>query len=283
MAEHLLEHQQAMLKLLAEADRICRRHGIRYQLFAGTALGAVRHHGFIPWDDDLDIILYRPDYERFLQAAASELGPAFFLQSEFSDAWPMFYSKLRLNGTACIEKYIPKNKNTHMGIYIDIFPCDNAFQASVLRRLQFAASRIVVAKCLDRRGYRTDSRMKKLTLLLSRLFPEKPLVRLVRHDNGRAPLVNTFFACSSSYRKSVLPKEWITQSEALSFEGALYPVSAHYDELLTKLYGDYHKLPPPEKRVVKEHTALVDPKRSYEDYLPTLDSMQFTGYTRSIR
>jgi LPS biosynthesis protein len=284
MGEYLKEHQQAMLTLLKETDRICRKYHIQYQLFAGTALGAVRHQGFIPWDDDLDILLYRPEYEKFLQAASEELQPEFFLQSEFSAHWPMFYSKLRLNGTACIEKFIPRDREMHMGIYIDIFPCDNAYQSRLLQRLQFFASRIVISKCLDKRGYRTDSKMKRLALLTSRLFPAAPLRKFVQHRNGKeCNQVNTFFACSSSFRKSILPKQWLTESENCSFEDAVFPVSKHFDDLLTKLYGDYRTLPPPEKRAVKEHAALVDPYNSYEIYLSQLDSMHFSGYTQSIR
>lgn len=83
-------HQLVLLEMLKEFDRICRRHDIPYMLFAGTALGAQRHGGFIPWDDDLDVIMLRPAYQRFLEVAESELDGAYYLQKEFSDHWPMF-------------------------------------------------------------------------------------------------------------------------------------------------------------------------------------------------
>ena len=124
--EQLKKHQAALMELLTVFDNICRRLGISYQLFAGTALGAVRHKGFIPWDDDLDIIMLRPEYERFLKEAPAEPeSEKYFLQSEFSEHWPMFFSKLRKNGTACIERYVPRDELMHQGIYIDIFPCDS--------------------------------------------------------------------------------------------------------------------------------------------------------------
>ena len=93
-----------MLEMLSEVDRICKKYKIAYMLFAGTMLGAIRHEGFIPWDDDLDIVMLREEYERFLKIAEKELDlHKYYLQSEFSTHWPMFFSKLRRNGTACIE------------------------------------------------------------------------------------------------------------------------------------------------------------------------------------
>ena len=134
------KHQQVLLELLREFDRICVKHCIPYMLFAGTSLGAVRHGGFIPWDDDLDLILLREDYERFLAVAPGELGQEFFLQKEYSEHWPIFFSKLRKNGTACMEKFVPKDPEQHQGIYIDIFPADNLSDVGLVARLQFAAA-----------------------------------------------------------------------------------------------------------------------------------------------
>ena len=131
-------HQKALLTLLAEFDRICRALSIPYVLFAGTMLGAVRHQGFIPWDDDLDVMMLREDYDRFLREADALLDQErFFLQKEFSAHWPMFFSKLRLNGTACLEKYHPKDHQIHQGVYMDICPCDRAAGSELGRRLQF--------------------------------------------------------------------------------------------------------------------------------------------------
>ena len=122
-----LAHQQALLTLLQEFDRVCKALDIPYLLFAGTMLGAVRHQGFIPWDDDLDIMMLRSDYDRFMAEAEQVLDKdTFYLQKEFSEHWPLFFSKLRLNGTTCLEKYHPKDPMTHQGIYMDISPATAA-------------------------------------------------------------------------------------------------------------------------------------------------------------
>ena len=281
----LQEHQQVLLEMLNTIDWICRQHQIPYQLFAGTALGAVRHQGFIPWDDDLDVVMLRPDYERFLTLAPAELdAQRYFLQKEFSEHWPMPFSKLRMNGTACIERYIPKDRKTHQGVYIDIFPCDNLSDNPFVRKMQFFASKIVIAQSLDARGYLTDSKLKKVFLLLCRLLPQKPFAALVQHRGGKQTrMVHTFFGAASKYKKSTFRRAWFSETVELPFEGGEYPVSAHYDELLTVLYGDYKIPTPPEKRGCKVHAEIVDLEHSYEQYLDVQKTMHFQEYTRSIR
>lgn len=283
--DNLKQHQLLMLDMLKEADRICREHNIKYMLFAGTMLGAVRHGGFIPWDDDLDIVMLRPDYERFLEIASGELNSDnYYLQKEFSEHWPMFFTKLRKNGTACIERYVPKDPKVHQGVYIDIFPCDNLYDNAVLRKTQFLASKIVIAKSLDARGYLTDSVKKKLFIAFCRMLPKKPFVSFAQQrgrDNSK--MVHTFFGASSKYGKSVFPRKWFTETVKLSFEDGSYPVSAYYDELLTKLYGDYMTPTPESQRNCKVHGEMVDLEHSYEEYIGIQKTMRFEEYTRSIR
>lgn len=285
MGATLQEHQAALIPMLREIDRICRKYHIAYQLFAGTALGAVRHGGFIPWDDDLDIVMLRPEYERFLEAAPAELDPEiYYLQKEFSHHWPMFFSKLRKNGTACLERYIPKDPESHRGIYIDIFPCDNLSDNAVLAKCQFYMSKFVIARSLDRRGYLTDSGAKKLVMLCSKVLPVKPMLRFVQmRGNRETKMVHTFFGASSRYEKSIYPREWFTSSVAKPFEDGDYPVSGDYDALLTRLYGDYMTLPPEEDRGCKVHAELVDLERSYTEYEGVQQTMEFKEYSRSIR
>lgn len=173
---HLTEHQTLLLEMLHDFDQVCRNHNIHYQLFAGTALGAVRHGGFIPWDDDIDVILMRDEYERFFREAAGDFDPSvYYVQKDNSPHWPMQFSKLRRNGTACMEKYHPKDKLVHQGVYIDIFPCDNLANGGLIRRLQFAASKVVIAKALYARGYETNSIAKKLFMQFCRIVPRRPL------------------------------------------------------------------------------------------------------------
>lgn len=281
----MTDHQAVLMELWSVFDSICERNQIKYQLYAGSALGAVRHHGIIPWDDDLDVVMLREDYNRFMDVAESELDAnRYFLQREFTEHWPMFFSKLRKNNTACIERYIPKDWDTHMGIYIDIFPCDNLSGNPIKRRLQFLASKIVIAKSLNARGYCTDSLLKKMFILLCRLFPRKALTKVVIDAQERdTAYVHTFFGAAKSYQKNIFPRAWFENSVMLPFATAMAPVSKEYDALLTKLYGDYMTPLPESQRRCKTHTEIVDPEHSYEMYKDVQRTMTFDVYTRSIR
>ena len=277
-------HQQLLLEMLKDLDAVCKCHGIRYQLFSGTALGAVRHGGFIPWDDDLDIVMLRDDYERFFEVAAQDLDKSvYYIQQEFTPHWPMQFSKLRCNGTACMEKYHPKDSEMHQGVYIDIFPCDDLSDHRIRRVMQYLASKVVIAKSLYRRGYVTDSLIKKCFMQLCRLLPLEPFRRCVVHGGSGSMRVHTFFGAGSKYKKNVYERTWFTELKEFPFEDGVFPVSAHYDALLTKLYGDYRRLPAPEERAKKQHVAILDLNRSYTEYLEQQRSMQFDTYTRSIR
>lgn len=285
MEATIRKQQDVLLEMLREIHRICKKHAISYMLFAGTALGAVRNQGFIPWDDDLDIIMLRPDYERFLRVAPEELDPArYYVQKEFSPHWPMFFSKLRKNNTACLERYIPRDPAMHQGVYIDIFPCDNLSDNRIIGKLQFLSSKVVIAQSLGRRGYLTHSFKKKAAILLCRLLPRGPFLRLARLKGAQnSGMVHCFFGGCSKYASSVFPRLWFTDTMDARFEGERFPISAHYHGLLTTLYGDY-SIPTPEgERGKKVHAELVDLEHSYEDYIGAQKNMQFREYTRSIR
>ncbi len=279
-----IRHQHSLLDLLNEFDRVCKILDIPYILFAGTMLGAVRHKGFIPWDDDLDVLMLRDDYERFLEQAPEVIEEEkFFLQKEFSEHWPMFFSKLRLNGTTCLEKFHPKDNQIHQGIYIDIFPCDNAFKSSLGKKLQFFASKVIIAKSLYKRGYETKSFIKKIFMKVCKFLPMRPFMYIVRSGRNDSEYVHSFLAAAKSYSKNIYPREYIEKTINLNFESHSFPVSAEYDKLLRILYDDYMILPPPEERHVKQHAVLVDLEHSYEYYQEYHNDMKFDVLTVSIR
>lgn len=280
----LQEHQQALYILLCEFDRVCTALDIPYFLFAGTLLGAVRHQDFVPWDDDLDVVMRRRDYDRFMKEAPAVLnGENFYLQKEFSRHWPMFFSKLRLQGTTCLEKYHPKDPQIHQGVYMDIFPCDNAFGSGFGRKLQFYSSKVVIAKGLYREGYVTDSRKKKLFMQLCRILPRAPFHRLVRGPKKTGTWLHCFLGGASKMSKSVFKSTYFAQTQRLTFRDGQFSAPGDYDGLLTVLYNDYMELPPVEARKCKQHAILVDLKQSYENYSTYRDGMTFETKTRSIR
>ena len=249
----LSAHQAALFVLLEEFDRVCKALGIPYLLYAGTLLGAVRHGNIIPWDDDLDVLMLRTDYDHFLREAEKQLDTErFFLQKEFSEHWPMFFSKLRLNGTTCLETYHPKDTQSHFGVYMDIFPCDTAANGRLKCKMQYLASKAVIAQSLYKRGYETNSVAKKLFMQACRLLPTAWLRRVVENGDENGDRLHTFFAAASSFEKNVYPREWFAERITVPFEDGAYPVPADYDRVLTHLYGNYRELPPLEQRRVKQ-------------------------------
>ncbi len=280
----LKEHQAALLELLSEFDRVCKALDIPYVLFAGTLLGAVRHQGFIPWDDDVDVLMLRRDYERLLREADTVLdGERFFLQKEFSEHWPMFFSKLRLNGTACLETYHPRDTASHFGVYMDIFPCDNAADSGWKRKCQFYASKAVIAKSLKKRGYETRSIPKKLFMFASGVIPTALVRRIAQKAGEDSRCLHSFFGGAAAYTKNVYPREWLTERTTARFEGRAFPIPREYDAVLTHIYGEYMTLPPPEKRRVKQHAVLVDLHNGYDRYREQHRAMTFDVVTESIR
>lgn len=271
--------------MLRDLDSVCKANGIDYMLFSGTALGAVRHHGFIPWDDDLDVIMPRNQYDRFLDIAEEAFDrEKYFVQREFGEHWPMQFSKLRLNNTACIEKYRAKDPEMHQGIYIDIFPADNLSDKRAGRLLQFASSKVVIAKCLYSRGYETDSLLKKAFMQLCRLLPVEPFWNIcVLKGAGSSEKVHTFFGGGSKYKKSVFERRFFEETAEMTFEDFLFPVSEHYDEMLTTMYGDYKKIPDASGRLSKKHVAILDLNNSYAKYLDQQKTMKIDSFTKSIR
>ena len=272
------------LEMLKDFDEICKRHNIRYVLFAGTALGALRHQDFIPWDDDLDVALLREDYEKLLGTAGEEWGSKYYMQREFSEHWPMFYSKLRKNNTAYIEKMAPVDRQQHQGIYIDIFPCDNLASNSFLRAIQFFCSKIVIAKSLSKRGYVTNNFFKKTFMKVCELVPMRwPYKVAIRRNDTSSEFVHTFFGASSKYKKSVFKRRWFAEAVHVPFGDGLFPVSKFCGEMLTTMYGNYMQLPPEEERIAKEHAVLVDLDNSYDCYLEWQSKQYYSTYPKSIR
>lgn len=279
------ELQKIQLSMLKDFDAVCQKHRISYQLFSGTALGAVRHKGFIPWDDDIDVVMLREDYERFFDSASKELDSnKYYVQREFSEHWPMFFSKLRLNGTTYIEKYHSHDARIHQGIYIDIFPCDNLSDSRLMQKLQYIASKIVIAKSLYTRGYETNSTVKKCFMQFCRILPTEPFKRLcIRRNDSSSLKVHTFFGGGKKFERSIFLREWFEQSVKMRFEDSEFPVSAHYDEMLRVMYGDYMILPTLEQRVCKRHAAIVDINKPYTFHLEEQRNMKIEKYTESIR
>ena len=267
--DYLRKLHGEILRIMDEIHRVCTKNGLTYYIVGGTLLGAVRHQGFIPWDDDLDIAMPRDDFDRFIQIAEKELGPDFYLNwiTTNPNYWNI-YPKVCLGGTTFDEGFIKCDRP--MGIFVDIFPLDLSPEYSpslekakkLIRRLHYVSLE---------RSTRYMRGIKSFAYKTISLFvPNKLCYKWQRHlalsasKKGKSHYAN--FGSQYALRKQVMPVEWYGKGVPLCFEDRYYNAPAAYPRVLESIYGkNYMRLPPVEKRrshypervVFSDHTELV--------------------------
>ena len=252
------EIKKIELKLLVEVDDICKKIGVKYSLAGGTLLGAVRHKGFIPWDDDIDIIMMRRDYNRFIEYCNSKTIdiPFYVISHNNNSNYGKLYAK------AVDKKTIIKDSvvidNDAMGLFVDIFPIDyleDSYEESVKKY----NSTLVLRKLLLVKQWKKYYRNKEIPLyyepfrfiafLLSRLLNAKLLINKIesKYSNEKRKYSG---AVSGAYGvKEILKTELFEELTTITFEGESFMAIKEYDKYLGSLYGDYMQLPPVGKRV----------------------------------
>lgn len=239
---------QVELELLQELDRICRKHGITYFADYGTLLGAVRHGGFIPWDDDIDVVMLRPDYERFRQIAAEEIKAPLFLQNTYTDGFISALSKLRHSLTSAIE--FPNNRSINQGIFIDIFPLDGVADGTgrqdKLFRIQLELWRTIMDADNLRQDLQSGAELCLPGSLLARLLKLSRVERFAEFErfcrNHFQEAARLDFITDSFLGKNVqVLREYYEDVVYLPFEGINIPVPGDYHSVLQCRYGDYMK------------------------------------------
>lgn len=251
-----------ILLIINELKRVCDKYKIQYFIIGGSALGAVRHKGFIPWDDDFDIGMTRDNYEHFLKVAPLELSSNYFLQCYATDPnTPFYFAKIRMNDTLFVEEYC-QNIPMHQGIYIDIFPYDNLPETLFERKKQlykvYLYSELFITKSISGLFF-ADKRdlyfyVKKVfrIILHYMLIPVSKdfLFKLLDKENKRYNYQDTSEVSFIKYPFLKIKKENIIQCSSILFEGISVSCSKSLEEYLKSHFGkDYMQLPPLEKRV----------------------------------
>lgn len=262
--------QQRTLPILLAIDRVCREHKINYFISDGTMLGAVRHGGFIPWDDDLDIAMPRPDYERFIQHGTEWLpAPYELVCVEHDEHCACTFMKIIDGSTTLIERW---SYNQLGGIYIDVFPIDGVSTVKWRRKLRFKlykmVNRWIYMRNRDpyKRGHGYTSWLPRLLQATTTNAGLHRLMRLLQ--TKRSYESSELVADFDSGERGVMPKSVIGKPAPVSFEGHEVMGVEHPDEYLRRLYGDYMQLPPEDKRRI-HNFDYVDLEHSYHDYNDT--------------
>lgn len=258
-----------LLAYILEIDRICKKHNIKYFLAGGTLLGAIRHKGFIPWDDDADVMMLREDYDKFLEVAQSELPPNMFVQNPKTEKLNHHvFTKIRMDNTLFATKHTGKFMNMHNGIFIDILSQDNTSNNKIIQKLHIYATlifRSMVFNKWARKPMKTGRKhpiLCKVANFIKDICPYKFLefiqdntISLFKNNNNCKYLYD---GMGRNLRRGVFPKKWLEEVIYVDFEGYKLPVPKYYDEYLTYLYGDYMQMIPVSERRVSHSIVLMD-------------------------
>lgn len=263
--------QLTQLEILKAADEFCRKHGIKYSLYAGSLLGAVRHQGFIPWDDDLDICMARSEYERFLSAWASDPQDGYVLQNKETErGFSQSFTKIRKEHT-CFLQDIDDPDKYYTGIFLDVFPIDRLPEKALKRKLfrwDCLRYQLLTREFVPPKGSFVQKTVARAILMTTpkRKRPEirkKYLARITRYKE----LTNTPTIAIETFNtiRCDLPSDLLDRYTTLRFEDGEYMCFEAWDEYLTHKYGDYMQLPPEEDRAWKHHPILIDFERGYDE------------------
>ncbi len=270
--EEFRKMQLLELDMLVDFDRVCKENNINYSVLGGTLLGAVRHKGYIPWDDDADIGMLREEYEKF-KKVADELNPdiCFFQDHTTDPEYRWGYGKLRRTGTSYI-RVGQEHLKCKTGIFIDVFPLDDCPKSTLGQMFQdfycFCCRKILWSEV----GRVTCKGFYKYWYSLLSKIPTKTVFGLLslytkKSKNEKHCLVRTlcYTSIGQLYFKHPLkqkygfPKRWFWDCVEYDFEGKKIMGSRDFDEVLSFWFGDYMKLPPEEQR--EQHSAC-----SYIDF-----------------
>jgi lipopolysaccharide cholinephosphotransferase len=266
--------QKVELELLKVFIETCKKLNLNYFLVCGSALGAARHGGFIPWDDDMDVGMYREDYNKFMEQAPALLPEGIFLQNYKTDPkFPHVFAKLRNSNTTYVEKPF-KHIDMHHGIFMDIFPLDGFPTDSRARKKTLNAERFF--SILRFSAYELNPKVKFRSKVLYRILRILRVHNRMGKINARNELNRTKFSIKecelvrdlgTNHKSESIPKEYFGDGQVILFEGINVRVPVNYDRYLTCLYGDWRKLPPPEKQKGHHYYWVCDTEKPYTNYL----------------
>ena len=260
--------QDAQLSILKELDRVCGELNLTYCLAFGTALGAVRHKGFIPWDDDIDVYMKIEDLD-VLHKNTGLFGEGYFLQNHETDPeFGLMISRLRNSNTTLIEN-TETDRDINHGIFIDIYPLFNSPKDGAGAKKLVAASMVYRLMLYERVPQNRGTIMKVGSSILLKGVPKKPRKSIIEYcykimkSCPRTGFLSSLYGDEANIR---YPEGWFFPVQRVPFEDMMVPVEADTDKYLTRTYGDYMQLPPEEKQQFHHNYVCIDFDKPYTEY-----------------
>lgn len=265
------------LDMLYELDRVCKKLNVQYFLEAGTLLGAARDGRFIPWDDDIDVSMLRPDYDRFVREAPREFKEPYFLQTGYTEEnYYRGHSQLRRSDTCAILPEDLKVKGKNQGVFLDIFVLDELFPERLEAQFQKRAALLRRKKIWNHHDYhpnplRYAARWTRYLLYHLR-YPRSAVfyrqLEAIFRSPDKSDYVDSLFFFSRPEQTHCFPRAWLDETVELPFEGGVFPAPQGYRAYLAMYYGDDWETPRQTPSVHGANGGLIlDLDRSYRDVL----------------
>ncbi len=263
--------QNAILHVARYLDEFCSINGIDYCLMGGSALGAIRHQGFIPWDDDLDVFMRPDDYEHFRNMFLTSGDKENFYLQEWGSRGKVSLAKLRLNPSTYIEKDL-MDWDVHQGVYIDIFILHTCPDNMLKRRWQYLWAKYLVAKGAANRGYDQKKGLQGFAIKLLGRLPKRFLVNFALNQVYRFKNEDSRYFCHflgrALMRTGLYERRYFEKTKKVLFEQTLLNVPYYCKEYLRDRWGDYMKLPP------------IDEIKKYQHAWKWSDTETFPGFKK---
>lgn len=264
--------QDKILEIMKYIDVLCRENGIIYYIMGGTALGAVRHGGFIPWDDDLDIFMTPDQYAKFKEVFERQNSELFVLQEWRTVPNYLEYAKVRMNGTTFIEEVFKDRTNMHHGIYVDIMILHKVPENKIVQKIVYLESKFVTLYALSQRNWKPKTKGQGFALKLLKLLPCKLIAKIAyrdiyRYDDRQERYKYCYWITPAKFRNGLFDKSFFETPVDVPFEDTSLMGSEKIREYLAYRYGDYMKLPSEEARQAAVHAFLFDTEKDYTEYM----------------
>jgi len=271
MKSSVKEIQTKILEIIKYMHELCVENSIQYCIMGGTALGAVRHGGFIPWDDDLDVFMTPSNYLKFKVVFEKKNDERFYLQEFKTNKKYLEYAKVRMNGTTFIEKEFIKEKNMHQGIFVDIMILHKVSTKRFVQKLVYFDSKLVTLIGRSFNHWNPRNIFKKFANALIKLTPRRLISlvcfnRIYKYDSFTNNYYYCYWITKASFKEGLFKRDFFDSVKLVKFEDTELYAPNSINEYLTYRYGDYMKVPPVEKQRADVHAIYADVNHDWRDY-----------------